>query len=64
MIACRKQEEGDESVKKLNDSGWKAIAMQCDVSVEEDVKRMVGKTIQTYGAIDIAVIINALRASR
>lgn len=55
IIASKNREEAEESAKKLTDNGWKATAIQCDVSVEEDVKHMVEAAIAAYGAIDILV---------
>lgn len=55
MIASLGKEEANETATELAENGWKVTAIQADVSVEEDVKRMVEKTIQTYDAIDILV---------
>ena len=40
-------------VKKIKLSGGDAIFVQADVSVEEDANRIIEKTIETYGKIDI-----------
>lgn len=55
VIASRNEQEGIDSAKKLTDHAWKVISIQADVSVEEDVKRMVREAVKTYGSIDILV---------
>lgn len=55
VIASLYKEEAEESVKKLVSLGWNAVALQCDVSLEEDVKRTVNESVKTYGGIDILV---------
>lgn len=55
MIASYKQSEIDEIVVKLSEKGWKAKGVQVDVSVEEDVTKMVEETVKEFGGIDILV---------
>lgn len=55
MLASRTASEVEEQAKQLADQGFKASAVQVDVSKEEDVKNMVSKTVETYGGIDILV---------
>lgn len=55
IIASRYQQEAETSAKQLTDKGWKAKAVQADVSNEDDVKRMVAATIATYDSVDILV---------
>lgn len=55
MVASMGEDEAAKTANKLKENGWKAAAIQIDVSIEEDVKRMVAWTIQTYGSIDILV---------
>jgi len=40
-------------VAKIKLSGGDAIFVQADISIEEEAKRIIGKTIETYGKIDI-----------
>ncbi len=40
--------------KELTEKGYKAIALHCDVSVEEYVKSMVNKVVAIFGQLDIA----------
>lgn len=55
LIASLSLGEAEESAKKLTEKGWIAKAVQADVSVEDDVKRMVETGIADYGSIDILV---------
>lgn len=55
VIASKNMQEATESTGKLIEKGWKVKAVQTDVSVEEDVKKMVGEAVQAFGGIDILV---------
>lgn len=55
VIASKNIHEAAESTGKLIEKGWKVKAVQTDVSVEEDVKKMVGEAVQAFGGIDILV---------
>jgi NAD(P)-dependent dehydrogenase (short-subunit alcohol dehydrogenase family) len=43
----------EKTVKKIEKIGRKGLAVLCDVSKEEDVKRMMKVTIETFGRLDI-----------
>lgn len=51
----KSDKEVDEVVKKIKKIGSDSIAIKCDVSDEKEVKKMVEKTIETFGRIDILV---------
>lgn len=55
VVASRSIEEAEESVKKLTDKGFKAKAVKCDVSSEDDVRSMVELTVESFSSIDILV---------
>lgn len=55
MVASLIEEEAKETANKLAGKGWKVTAIQADVSKEEDVKRVIERTVQTYGSVDILV---------
>lgn len=55
VIASRNQEDGNKAVADLSAKGFKAKAIKCDVSLEEEVKKMVQKAITSFGGIDILV---------
>ncbi len=46
-------ESAKNVVEKIKSSGGDAIFVQADVSVEEEAKRIIEKTVETYGKIDI-----------
>jgi len=43
-----------EEAEKLKDQGFQALAIECDVSEEEQVKAMVEETVETFGSLDAA----------
>ena len=48
-------EEGQEAVEEIQNAGGRAIAVQADVSRPEDVKNLVGRTVEEFGRLDIMV---------
>ncbi|GAE33372.1 SDR family oxidoreductase [Halalkalibacter akibai] len=55
VLCSRKLEACVEVCEELQEKGVKAIAIQCDVSNEDQVKAVVEQTIETFGKIDILV---------
>jgi NAD(P)-dependent dehydrogenase (short-subunit alcohol dehydrogenase family) len=55
VVAARRQEEGEETVKQINENGSEAIFVRTDVAKESDVKAMVKKAVDTYGRLDFAI---------
>ena len=55
MIAIADVDEnaGNIVVQKIKDTGSEAIFVKCDVSKSEQVQRIVNKTIQIFGGIDV-----------
>lgn len=49
------KEGADNVVKKINDNGGVAIAVQADVSKEADVTRLFEETKKAFGTLDILV---------
>ena len=45
--------EGQKTVRSIKEEGGEAIFVECDVSKEEDVLRLVGETIQSFGKLDV-----------
>ncbi|RZJ65311.1 MAG: glucose 1-dehydrogenase [Flavobacterium sp.] len=45
----------DEVVNAIINSGGQAIALQGDVSIASDVKRILAETVKAYGKIDVLV---------
>jgi glucose 1-dehydrogenase len=50
-----KPEEAERVVEIIRKSGSEAIAIECDVSREEQVQAMFKNTIETFGTLDILV---------
>jgi NAD(P)-dependent dehydrogenase (short-subunit alcohol dehydrogenase family) len=46
-------EAGEQTAQHIRDAGGKAIFVKADVANEEDVRRLVAKSIDAYGHIDI-----------
>lgn len=49
------EKSANEVVTQIKDNGGNAIAVQADVSKEEDVERMFATAIETFGTVDILV---------
>lgn len=47
-------EQVRQAAEKLKAQGHQALAIQCDVSQEEQVRSMVDTTVAAYGSLDIA----------
>ena len=54
-VVARNDRDGEQTAEEIRLKGGKATFFQCDVSNPEDVKKMVQKTLDTYGQIDILV---------
>lgn len=55
VLAARTQSEIEAVAQELRTLGRKALAIPADVSIEEQVNRMVQKTIDEFGKVDILV---------
>lgn len=51
----KNKKAGERVVSEIKDLGVKAIAIQADVSVESDVKRMIRETVKHFGGIDFLI---------
>jgi 3-oxoacyl-[acyl-carrier protein] reductase len=49
------KEGAERVVKEINAKGGQAVAVQGDMSKEEDVRRLFTETRKTYGALDVLV---------
>jgi NAD(P)-dependent dehydrogenase (short-subunit alcohol dehydrogenase family) len=54
VVAGRRVDEGEKTVRLIKDAGGDALFVQTDVTQESDIKAMVDKTINTFGRLDIA----------
>lgn len=56
VVLCARRVEKLEEVKSAIESmGREALAVQCDVNNEEDIKKAVQQAIEKYGKLDILV---------
>ncbi|MDN7228952.1 SDR family oxidoreductase [Planococcus sp. N064] len=55
VICSRKLEACEEFSEQLKQKGVKSLALACDVTNPEDVKRVIQKTLEEFGTIDILV---------
>jgi NAD(P)-dependent dehydrogenase (short-subunit alcohol dehydrogenase family) len=54
VVVGRRIDEGEETVRLIQDAGGEAIFVQADVTQEADVKAMVDKAVGIFGRLDIA----------
>lgn len=54
VVSGRREKEGAETVRLVEQAGGHATFVKADVSVAADVERLVATTLQTYGRLDIA----------
>ncbi len=55
VIADKTETDSLHAASELLSHGWKAIAIQTDVSIEESVRKMVDETVRKYGSVDVLV---------
>lgn len=55
VLAARRKERLDALVDRITAAGGKALAVQADLMLEEDCKKVVDEAIAVYGRIDILV---------
>jgi NAD(P)-dependent dehydrogenase (short-subunit alcohol dehydrogenase family) len=54
VVASRRVEEGEETVRLVKEAGSDGFFVKTDVAKETDVKTMVEKTVEFYGRLDYA----------
>ncbi|KAH6648693.1 short chain dehydrogenase [Truncatella angustata] len=56
VVLCgRRETAGIEVVKEIEQNGGEAKFIKCDISIEENVRHLIEKTIELFGRIDGAV---------
>ncbi|MDO8436225.1 MAG: 3-oxoacyl-ACP reductase family protein [bacterium] len=55
VVSDISEEECQQVVDEIKNSGGEAMAIKCDVSEKEEVDKMIKKTIEEFGRIDILV---------
>jgi NAD(P)-dependent dehydrogenase (short-subunit alcohol dehydrogenase family) len=54
VVVGRRIDEGEETVRLIQEAGGEAIFVQADVTKEADVEAMVDKAVSVFGRLDIA----------
>jgi NAD(P)-dependent dehydrogenase (short-subunit alcohol dehydrogenase family) len=54
VVVGRRMDEGEETVRLIQEVGGDAIFVQADVTKEADVEAMVDKAVDVFGRLDIA----------
>jgi 2-deoxy-D-gluconate 3-dehydrogenase len=55
VIADMNTAAAQAAAEKLKAKGWKAMAVQTDVSSQEDAQRVITTAVKTFGSVDILV---------
>jgi NAD(P)-dependent dehydrogenase (short-subunit alcohol dehydrogenase family) len=55
VVSGRKPDAGEALVRELRASGAEAAFVQADVRKEDDVRRLVDRTVERFGRLDVAV---------
>jgi short-subunit dehydrogenase len=55
VLAARNERTLEEVRKTCAESGAQAIAVRCDVAVQDDCRRLVDSAVQAFGGIDVLV---------
>ncbi|MBE9180170.1 SDR family oxidoreductase [Oculatella sp. LEGE 06141] len=54
VVVGRRTDEGEETVRLIQEADGEAIFVQADVTKEADVKAMIDKAVDVFGRLDIA----------
>jgi NAD(P)-dependent dehydrogenase (short-subunit alcohol dehydrogenase family) len=55
VLAARRKDRLEKIVKEIETMGSKALAIDCDISREEDIQRLVAETLQKFDRLDVLV---------
>lgn len=56
VVVCSRSIEACEHVRRnLEAKGVKALAIECDITNEQDIQKVIQKTLETFGTIDILI---------
>ena len=55
MLCARREEWLAPTVEEFRSRGFKAEGVRCDVVKQDEVQRVVDKTVETYGQVDILI---------
>lgn len=54
VVAARREAEGAETVRLIQQAGSEAVFVKTDVSQASEIEALVNKTVETYGRLDFA----------
>lgn len=54
-MGARRKDKLDEIAKEIRNAAGQAVVWETDVTIRADVERLVKKTIETYGKVDVLV---------
>lgn len=54
VVAARREQEGQETVRLIAEAGGEAMFIQTDVSRSDEIARLIDKTLEIYGRLDCA----------
>lgn len=54
VVAGRREEEGNETIRLIREAGSDGLFVKADVAQEADVKALITATVNTFGSLDIA----------
>lgn len=54
IVVARRETQGEETVRLVNEAGSQAVFVKADVTQAIDIEAMVKKAIETYGSLDYA----------
>jgi NAD(P)-dependent dehydrogenase (short-subunit alcohol dehydrogenase family) len=54
VVADVSEQGNQETARLVEEAGGRALAIRCDVSLAEDVKVALEKTVETFGRLDVA----------
>lgn len=54
VVAGRREDEGTESVARIEQAGGKGLFVRADVSVEDEIAAMVARAVEVFGSLHFA----------
>ena len=54
VVADVSEQDNRETARMIEESGWRALAVGCDVTRTEEVKAALDKTVDAFGRLDVA----------
>lgn len=55
VVFTKASKEAEDVVSSIKSNGQEALAIKCDVSIEDEVRKMAGTVIDKFGRVDILV---------